>query len=105
MADFKKLIITGPILSLILFTASSWAAPLSLTLDDFIQIALKNNPEIEIAAQQYSGNKGVLTQSRSLYYPRLSAGADIGRYRVEDLEPRRGGQCRPWPPEGHPAYL
>jgi len=87
MADFKKLIITGPILSLILFTASSWAAPLSLTLDDFIQIALKNNPEIEIAAQQYSGNKGVLTQSRSLYYPRLSAGADFGRYSVEDLNP------------------
>ena len=74
-------------LLLLLFTASSWAAPLSLTLDDFIQIALKNNPEIEIAAQQYSGNKGVLTQSRSRYYPHLSAGADFGRYSVEDLQP------------------
>ena len=83
----KKLIIISSLLFLIFTAASGWAAQLSLTLDDFIQIALKNNPEIEIAAQQYSGNKGVLTQSRSLYYPRLSAGADLGRYGVEDLQP------------------
>jgi hypothetical protein len=25
--------------------------------------------------------------ARSLYYPHLSAGADFGRYRVEDLQP------------------
>ena len=87
MAAFKNLFMIGPLLFLISFPASSLAAPLSLTLDDFIQIALRNNPEIDIAAQQYSGNKGVLTQARSLYYPHLSAGADFGRYSVEDLQP------------------
>ena len=87
MAAFKNLFMIGPLLFLISFPASSLAAPLSLTLDEFIGIALRNNPEIEIAAQQYSGNKGVLTQARSLYYPHLSAGADFGRYSVEDLQP------------------
>jgi len=87
MADPRKLIILAPLLFSMLIAANTWSAPLSLTLDDFIQIALTNNPEIEIAAQQYSASKGLLTQARSFYYPRLTAGAELGRYGVKDLEP------------------
>ena len=71
----------------VLFVGNSWAQTLSLTLDNFIEIALNNNPEIEIAAEQFLGNEGILTQSRSLYFPRLSAGASAGRYNINDLQP------------------
>ena len=87
MAAFRKTIIITPLLFSILIATSSWSAQLSLTLADAIQIALKNNPEIEIAAQQYEANKGLLTQARSFYYPRLTAGADYGRINIDDLRP------------------
>ena len=91
MASIRKILIISPILLSILFTTNGWTAPLSLTLDDFIQIALKNNPEIEIAAEQFLANKGVVTQARSLYYPRLTAGAGVGR-RPSSLFRNRGNK-------------
>ena len=87
MSVVRKTTITCSIFISLLFAVNSWAATLSLTLDDFIQIALRNNPEIEIAAEQFLGNEGILTQSRSLYLPRLSAGAAAGRYNIDDLQP------------------
>jgi len=87
MSAIKQALILGPILLSIFFAGNCWTAPLSLSLDDFIQIALKNNPEIEIAAEQFLANKGVVTQARSLYYPHLSAGASVGRYNFKDAVP------------------
>jgi len=69
------------------FTSSGSAATLSLSLDECIKIALEKNPQIDIARQQYFGNKGVLTQARSGYLPRLTAGAEYGRKSVKDLQP------------------
>jgi len=63
---------------LLLFSANGWSATTSLTIDDLIKIALDNNPEIEIARQQYIGREGVVTQARSAYLPHLAAGADYG---------------------------
>ena len=57
--------------------------PSSLTLDDCIKIALENNPQIEIARQQYLANKGVLTQAKSFYWPHFSGGVDYGRQYID----------------------
>lgn len=67
----------------LLHVQSSWAATQSLNLDDFIKIAMENNPRIEIARQQYFGNQGVLTQAKSLYLPHLSGGVSYGRQYID----------------------
>jgi len=73
-----------PILILVLAPAlTCQAAPESLTLDDFVAIAMGNNPRIEIARQQYMGDEGLLTQARSLYLPRLSGGVGYGRQYID----------------------
>lgn len=72
----------------VLFTASnSMATTTSLTLNDVVELALKNNPLIEIARQQYNQNDAVLTQSRSLYYPQVGTSADYSRIKIDDLLP------------------
>jgi len=73
-----------PILILVLAPAfTCQAAPESMTLDDFVAIAMGNNPRIEIARQQYMGDEGLLTQARSLYLPRLSGGVSYGRQYID----------------------
>ncbi|WP_136808273.1 TolC family protein [Desulfosediminicola flagellatus] len=72
----------------VLFTVNnSMATTTSLTLNDVIELTLKNNPQIEIARHQYSQNDAVLTQSRSLYYPQVGTGADYSRIRIDNLQP------------------
>lgn len=72
---------------LLLLPATCWSSTLSLTLNEAIQIALKNNPQVEIAHQQYMGSEGVLTQARSLYLPHFGVGASAGRTYVDGLQP------------------
>lgn len=72
---------------LIITTTNSQAAPLNLSLEETILVALMNNPQIEIARQQYMAGEGIVTQARSSYWPRLSAGADVSRVNIKDLAP------------------
>jgi outer membrane protein len=65
------------------FPVNSLSETLLLTLDDSIQIALKNNPQIDIAYQQYRGSEGIITQTRSRYLPHLGTGLSYGRVHVE----------------------
>jgi len=77
-----------PLLVLIMTSAGiCQAATESLTLDDCIEIAIGNNPQIEIARQQYFGNTGALTQAKSLYLPRLSGGIGYGRQYIDSELP------------------
>jgi outer membrane protein len=72
--------------ALVLFCGGvSQAQTEQLTLGDLIQIALVNNPTIEIAQEQYSASEGVVTQARSRYLPHLGAGADYSR---KGIDPR-----------------
>ena len=61
----------------------SQAETLQLTLEDCIQIALENNPQIEIARQQFFADQGVLTQAKSFYWPQLSGGVGYGRQYID----------------------
>ena len=74
-------------MSILLPSLACRAETVSLTLEDFINLALENNPQIEIARQQYLGNEGFLTQARSLYLPRLSAGLGLGRQYIDSEFP------------------
>lgn len=58
-----------------------------LSLADCIDIAVNNNPKIDVALQQYNQSLGVLTQAKSGYLPRLSVGASGGRTNIKDLRP------------------
>ncbi len=72
------------------FMATGWTSTSStesFTLDALITIALKNNPQLEIARQQYLVQDGTLTQSKSSYLPHLTAGADLSKYHYDDLQP------------------
>jgi outer membrane protein len=83
MNYFASLCLT---IAVIAVPMGAWATS-SLTLSDCIDIALANNPEIDVVRQQYSGNEGLLTQARAGYLPQLSADAGYGRYHVQDLQP------------------
>ena len=61
----------------------SQAETLELSLEESIRIALENNPNIEIARQQYQASQGVLTQAKSFYWPQLSAGVGYGRQYID----------------------
>ena len=65
-----------------------------LTLDDCIKIALENNPQIEIARQQYLANQGVLTQAKSFYWPQLSGGVGYGRQYIDTSNQSIGVQSQ-----------
>ena len=68
-------------------TVNSEATPSSYSLDAFIQLAIENNPQIEIAFQQHRQSEGQLVQAKSGYLPRLTVGGDLGRTHIEDLQP------------------
>lgn len=76
------------LLPALFFSASiGQAESRSLTLQECIDIAIANNPRIEIARQQYQGNEGVLTQAKSLYLPRLSGGVGYGHQYIDSETP------------------
>ena len=77
-----RLLVAFFVLSLLPIRMSQ-AETLQLTLEDCIQIALDNNPQIEIARQQYFANQGVLTQAKSFYWPQLSGGLGYGRQYID----------------------
>ena len=79
---FVRLLLTVCLLCLLPVHISQ-AETQQLTLDDCIEIALENNPQIEIARQQYMANKGVLTQAKSFYWPQLSGGVSYGRQYID----------------------
>jgi len=66
---------------------TSQAETLQLTLNEGVSIAIKHNPKIEIARQQYLGNQGVLTQAKSSSLPQLSGGLGYGRQAIDNLNP------------------
>lgn len=87
MGSIRISLCSVSIILFLLFSANGWSATAQLSIEDLIKIALENNPDIEVARQQYAGREGLLTQARSGYLPQLSAGADYGRTKVEDLRP------------------
>ncbi|NNK56221.1 MAG: TolC family protein [Desulfofustis sp.] len=87
MRNFSlKLLLTFFVLCLLPIRMSQ-AETVQLTLEDCIQIALKNNPQIEIARQQFQANQGVLTQVKSFYWPQLSGGIGYGRQYIDNQFP------------------
>ena len=83
----NRLIRTIVFIVLLSFPVNSWSETLWLTIDDSIEIALKNNPQIEVANQQYRGSEGILTQARSRYLPHLGTGLSYGRVYAEVAQP------------------
>ncbi|PHR29945.1 MAG: hypothetical protein COA36_03605 [Desulfotalea sp.] len=70
-----------------LFSTSPVFAAEQLYLQNFIHLALKNNPQLEIAAQQYMQATGRVTQAQSGYLPHLQLGGSLGRVHIEGLSP------------------
>ena len=52
--------------------SSAMAAPLEISLDEAVQMALKNNPSGKIAVFDYEAAKGALTAARSYRWPTAS---------------------------------
>lgn len=63
------------------------AEVLQLDLGTAVNVALKNNPQINIAQQQKYQKQGLLIQARSGYLPHLSVEAGAGRQYIDKLEP------------------
>lgn len=70
-----------------LLSISNVSAAEKLYLQDFIDLALENNPQLEIAVQQYMQTTGQVTQAKSGYLPRLQLGGSLGRMHIENLSP------------------
>lgn len=51
-------------------------------LEELIQIALENNPQLQVAKSKILGHEGVVTQTRSAYLPHLKFDGDLGRQHV-----------------------
>ena len=63
------------------------AVPPELGLDDFIELALQNNPGITTARNQVWAAEGIKTQAVSEYLPHLSATGEAGRTHINGLLP------------------
>ncbi len=88
LMKFFRCSLVMTIVLLQLLTTSVLAAPgIPYSLDSLIEIALKNNPQIEIALQQYQQSEGGITQAKSGYLPHLTVGADYGRLYTDNLQP------------------
>lgn len=87
------MICRSSLISLLLLLASllplstACSETLLLDLETSIEIAIKNNPQLEIVRQQLAGSEALVQQYKSLYWPHLSAGGDYGRTHVNDLKP------------------
>ncbi|MEA3469941.1 MAG: TolC family protein [Thermodesulfobacteriota bacterium] len=58
-----------------------------LGLNDFVELALQNNPEIIVARNQVWAAEGRTTQAVSGYLPQLTAYGEAGRMHINDLQP------------------
>lgn len=76
---------------LCMFTGQSAAGETVLGLDKAVDLALHNNPGVEIAVQQCRQGQGQYTQAKSGYLPKVTAGGDYGRQYVKDLQPEDEG--------------
>ncbi len=76
-----------PPLILLLIPVNVYADMGYYSLDDLVEVALENNPQIEIAEQQYQQSQGLLTQAKSAYLPHVAVGADYGRTHFDNLDP------------------
>ena len=61
--------------------------PPELGLDDFIELALQNNPGITTARNQVWAAEGIKTQAMSEYLPHLTATGEAGRTHIDALLP------------------
>jgi outer membrane protein len=78
----------GCFLTLALVTpVAALAEKVSLSLDEIVSLAQKNNPQIDVARQQCLQNQGVLTQAKSGYLPHLFVGGSAARQNIDNLEP------------------
>jgi outer membrane protein len=66
---------------------SGWAGDLELSLDEVVDIALVNNPQVEIATQQCLQGQGIFTQAKSGYLPRVNLGGDLKQQYLQDALP------------------
>ncbi len=62
-----------------LITQGSLAQGQVLQLDEAVQLAISNNPQLEVARQQLAGDQATLQQAKSYYLPQLSAEAGFSR--------------------------
>lgn len=69
------------------FNFSQVFAAEELYLQDFIGLALKNNPQLEVGVQQYLQSTGRVQQAQSGYLPRVQIGGSLGRMHIDDLTP------------------
>ncbi|BHH85394.1 TolC family protein [Desulforhopalus sp. 52FAK] len=58
-----------------------------LYLQDFIDLALNNNPQLEVVVQQYMQTTGRVQQAKSGYLPRVELGGSFGKVHIENLSP------------------
>ena len=79
------------VLGTIAFTAHAQSTPpasaLELDLEQFIEIALINNPGVDTARNQVWAAEGRSTQAASAYLPQLSASGQAARVHINDLTP------------------
>lgn len=73
--------------SSLLLVSQLQATTVELGLKDLIRLTIDNNPQLDVATQQYHQNKGQLIQAESGYLPRIALGASVGRLHVKDLQP------------------
>lgn len=72
---------------LVFFNCSQVLAAEDLYLQDFIDLALNNNPQLEVGVQQYMQTTGRVQQAQSGYLPRLQLGGSLGRMHIDSLTP------------------
>ena len=72
---------------LVFFNSSQVLATEELYLQDFIDLAMKNNPQLEVGVQQYMQATGRVQQAQSGYLPRVQLGGSLGRVHIEELSP------------------
>ena len=70
-----------------IFSVSQAFSAEELYLQNFINLALKNNPQLEIGVQQYMQATGRVTQAQSGYLPRLQLGGSLSRMHIKNLTP------------------
>lgn len=63
------------------------AEEVSLTLDEIVKLAQKNNPQIDVSRQQCLQSQGGLTQAKSGYLPHLFGGGSVVRRKIDNLTP------------------
>lgn len=72
---------------LVLVCSNGYGQNQPVELDELITLALANNPQIEIAGQQYNQSEGGVVQAKSGYLPHLGVTGSVGRVHVEELQP------------------